>query len=434
MAALPTALLLLVATSPAASGAGSCSGAPTPCSLNGVCQAGTRGQHTCICDPGWRGADCSVLNLGLAAVANGYRQPNVSSWGGSVVVEGDTFHMFVEEIVNNCGLNTYARNMRVAHAVSKTAAGPYLPTNLVTNYSASTPHAVRDPANGDWLVFATGCGREACLAVTECSGGTTSNGADMSPCPKGGGGNRTSGAVHDLGARAGSGHAAPCKCPRAGHPVPGPECSVDWGTNVFRAPTPDGPWSLTAPLLDVDKPKLSHDDGTPVVFANPSALLLDNGTSMLMYRDFFQKLQFPATNVLGLAISHTGWRGPYTDIIRKIVPAPFYNEDPHIFRGKRGTYHMLAHSLCLHWPHCTNVGGHASSTDGVNWHYSSGAAFTTSVDFEGGTTKTFSRRERPELLHDPESGRPTHLITGVTEPGGAGQSDRSWTLVQPVLP
>ena len=95
-------------------------------------------------------------------MSNGYRQPNVSSWGGSVIYErtaaGGMYHMFVEEIVNNCGLDTYARNMRVAHAVSKSAAGPYAPANLVANFSASTPHAVRDPGNGDWLVFATGCG------------------------------------------------------------------------------------------------------------------------------------------------------------------------------------------------------------------------------------------------------------------------------------
>ena len=50
---------------------------------------------------------------------------------------------------------------------------------------------------------------------------------------------------------------------------------------------------------------------------------------------------------------------------------------------------------------------------------------------EGGGTKTFSRRERPELLVD-QGGLPTFLITGVTEPGGGGQADRSWTLVQPV--
>jgi hypothetical protein len=30
------------------------------------------------------------------------------------------------------------------------------------------------------------------------------------------------------------------------------------------------------------------------------------------------------------------------------------------------------------------------------------------------------------------AGEPTHLVTGVVEAGGAGQQDRSWTLVQPL--
>ena len=268
-----------------------------------------------------------MLQLAPAALVNGYKQPNVSSWGGSVLKgEDGRWHMFVEEIVNNvstsqpdgracpvrsrctcpaandqagcaqCGLNTYARNMRIAHAVSTTssAAGPYLPKNLVTEHSASTPHAARDPATGDWLVFATGCGRAACLAVGPCAGGVTPAGSDMSPCPEG----PQPAAEPEVA----SGHAAPCSCPLPGFAVPGPECSVDWGTNVFRAPNADGPWNLTAPLLDVGTPALPpHADGTPVVMANPSAVLLKNGTVGLMYRDFLQKLQFPATNVIGLA-------------------------------------------------------------------------------------------------------------------------------------
>ena len=36
---------------------------------------------------------------------------------------------------------------------------------------------------------------------------------------------------------------------------------------------------------------------------------------------------------------------PGQEIIRKIVPAPFYNEDPHVYRNRRGEFHMLAHSL-----------------------------------------------------------------------------------------
>ena len=73
------------------------------------------------------------------------------------------------------------------------------------------------------------------------------------------------------------------------------------------------------------------------------------------------------TNDSAPSYIHAGWRGPYTEIIRKIVPAPFYNEDPHVYRNRRGEFHMLAHSLCPQWPHCTDVGGHASSADGIHW-------------------------------------------------------------------
>eukprot|EP01052_Picozoa_sp_SAG31_P029579 SAG31_NODE_2950_length_4870_cov_3.507860_7_plen_334_part_00 len=274
------------------------------CSLNGVCRGGI-----CDCDPGWGGPGCSRLQLAKAAKSNGYHQMGRSSWGGSVLRNGDTFHMFVEELVGSCGLNTYARNMRIAHATSRNAAGPYKPVSLVTSYSASTPHAVRDPSNGDWLIFATGCGREACLAVTQCANATTLSNADMNPCPDGD--------SYEATYEARSSHASPCTCPRPGFSVPGPECAVDWGTNVWRSASPDGPWNLTeAPLMDVGHPKLQHEDGTPLVFANPSALLMSNcsatdGTAALMYRDYLQKLQFPKTNVIGLAWSQTGWRGPY---------------------------------------------------------------------------------------------------------------------------
>ncbi len=305
------------------------------CSLNGVC--GRDG--VCRCDPGWGGEQCATLRLAPAATENGYRHLNRSSWGGSVIKQGSTYHMFVEEIVNDCGLNTYARNMRVAHAVSDSAAGPYRSVGLVTNYSASTPHAVRDPSNGDWLIFATGCGRQACLAVSQCANGLTGASADMNPCPdkssSGGGGDDGGGGSrrHPLAAarpqsQTSTTHASPCTCPKPGFAMPGAECSVDWGTNVWRAAAPDGPWELAAsPLMDVDHPKLQHADGTPLVFANPSALLMPNcsattGTAAVMYRDFLQKLQFPATNVIGLAWSYTGWAGPYLpeNIERKIFP------------------------------------------------------------------------------------------------------------------
>ena len=104
------------------------------------------------------------------------------------------------------------------------------------------------------------------------------------------------------------------------------------------------------------------------------------------------------------------------------------------WRGPRGIWHMLAHSLCDAWPKCPAVGGHAASLDGHTWHYSGGATYTTTVEFEGGQNVTFSRRERPEMMID-KDGNPTHLITGVvdsTDDSGT-MNDRSWTLVQPVV-
>ena len=308
------------------------------CSLNGLCVSGA-----CVCDPGWRGPTCTVLDLKPAKRANGYHIPGTSSWGGSVIKSGGIYHMFVEELVNGCCLNAYVRNMRFAHAVSKSADGPYKSVNLVTNYSSSTPHALRDH-NGDWLVFGTGCGRQLCPTVTECAAGVTASNATLYP----------------------------------GHCELRDECRVDWGSNAWRSKSPDGPWELISPILDLEHPKMAHADGTPVVFANPTVTLLPNGSATLLYRDYLSKAKFPATNVIGLARSHTGWRGPYTEFETRLTPGHAYAEDPFIYRDKRGNWHMLAHSLCDAWPNCPAVGGHACSEDGITWTYTSAAVYSFS--------------------------------------------------------
>eukprot|EP00947_MAST-08B_sp_MAST-8B-sp1_P004955 g4955.t1 len=84
----------------------------------------------------------------------------------------------------------------------------------------------------------------------------------------------------------------------------------------------DGPYHPTNLVTNynVGHPKLSHADGTPVVFANPSGLVLGNGSTVLLFRDYLQNLKFPATNTIGLAVSKAGWRGPYTKVRPQIFP------------------------------------------------------------------------------------------------------------------
>eukprot|EP01065_Artemidia_motanka_P038870 TRINITY_DN47715_c0_g1_i1.p1 TRINITY_DN47715_c0_g1~~TRINITY_DN47715_c0_g1_i1.p1 ORF type:complete len:402 (+),score=109.91 TRINITY_DN47715_c0_g1_i1:51-1256(+) len=398
------ALLLAAAAASAATGCADDSG----CSLNGVCRNGS-----CRCDAAWDGPTCSRLVLLPAKVDNGYRKTgDESSWGGSVVRDGGEWRMFVEELVGGCGLNTYARNMRITHASSPTPDGPYTPVSQVTSYSASTPHVVRSPGGG-YLVFATGCGTELCPTVTECGNGTTNAGADMTPCPS----------VVE--------HAMPCGCPFAGKSKPWPQCAVDWGTNVFSADSPDGPWTLTH-LLDPTHPLRPHDGAAGnTSYGNPSALILPNGTTLLAFRDYFGDRRFPDSNVLGIAVAPS-WQGPYRfpDAARISLSA-HDAEDPHIYRDRRGNFHMLVHALD-NWPNGTFVGGHVFSENGLDWTFSSEPTYNTTVQYEDGEAVVYSRRERPEMVLDPDTGVPTHLITGVVERGGPGQSDRSFTLVQPI--
>ena len=81
------------------------------------------------------------------------------------------------------------------------------------------------------------------------------------------------------------------------------------------------------------------------------------------------------------------------------------------------------------WPTSIHTGRHAFSEDGITWWGGDVDAFNNSVDLVDGGHLQLQRRERPELLHDPETGHPFALISGVS-PGW--QKDQCFTLIQPV--
>lgn len=59
--------------------------------------------------------------------------------------------------------------------------------------------------------------------------------------------------------------------------------------------------------------------------------------------------------------------------------------------------------------------------------------YTTTVDFVDGSSLTYHKRERPHLVWDGKTGKPTHLITGVVQPGDqSGYAGGSYTLIQPI--
>ena len=68
--------------------------------------------------------------------------------------------------------------------------------------------------------------------------------------------------------------------------------------------------------------------------------------------------------------------------------------------------------------------------------YSHQVPYTTEINFTDGTTVTFHKRERPHLVWaaGKEGVTPTHLVTGVVQPGSNehGYSGLSYTLIQPL--
>ncbi|KAL5320041.1 hypothetical protein ACEPPN_013100 [Leptodophora sp. 'Broadleaf-Isolate-01'] len=124
--------------------------------------------------------------------------------------------------------------------------------------------------------------------------------------------------------------------------------------------------------------------------------------------------------------------GPY----RKVQKDPLFenrNEDPFLWRDKRGNFHMLLHSLedGGGFGDGPKVGRHAfSKTLEGPWTFNAKTlAFDTTVIFEDGSFVDYFRRERPQLFFS-EDGEmtPLYLTTGVQEVGKEG----SYTVIQPL--
>lgn len=274
------------------------------------------------------------------------------------------------------------------------------------------------------LVFNASTGQ---LMVAGCSGVCVSNGVAGASAPCSHGGEpwfSTQLHLVPCNSSASLGWASAPVTARPEPAAPGTNCGISY-TELLTASSPDGPWTFQTAF----GPNNTVNPYFPVSVDNPAPLYFPNGSIGVMFRSYTREsAQFHSS--IGIARADD-WRGPWTLPTEPIFAG--LEEDPFWWKDAAGNFHGLYHDM----GGCSNVGCHAFSRDGWNWTLSATPAYDFSVTFTDGSTTVFSRRERPQLVFDPVTGVPTHLINGVQlpraqQPSGPNQHDYTYSIIVPL--
>jgi hypothetical protein len=347
--------------------------------------------------------------------------------------------MFASEFGGGCGLASWGSNSQIVHAVASSPEGPYTKVGVAVPRWAHNP-AVARTADGNyhiWHIGGTGApppnmlncsttkghdGRDtahgtanstvraSARAVRGPSRGTTTAivGADTQRSSRARGANPTRAPT-----------TAPTHYPgwcRAG------TISCNSSHVVHTSASLDGPWTPTTTWVHINAGHLSNE--------NPTPLVLDNGTIMLLINTYM------GNACETIAVSEFGWEGPYSvPLWRNNTNGTLegHAEDGYLYRDVRGHWHALFHFF-------PKIGGHAFSIDGVAWsnvtYAYNGTIQLAPTSPNNNATVECARRERPSLIFD-DKGAPTHLVTGccvapcnMSQPHGPG--GYSFTSVQPL--
>mmetsp|Transcript_16619 Transcript_16619/g.25112 ORF Transcript_16619/g.25112 Transcript_16619/m.25112 type:complete len:403 (-) Transcript_16619:2071-3279(-) len=322
------------------------------CSLNGLCD---KLSNQCICDKPWGGNECELLQFLPVTFPQGYGMtPNVTTWGGGIIHDNGTHHLYVSRMTNNCALNTWGENSRIDHAISTTGpTGPYFFHDVAINTFSHNAAPVVLPY-GTYALFHIGSGEGGPEGPINC---TEQQFLDLEES----------------------------RFLRKNN------LEFDHSHMIHISTSLYGPWKPIAP---------ENYKGCN----NPAPWIHPNGT---IYVGCGRTLK-RADNI----------SGPYFDIATfPISGGPDGNyEDAQIYTDQRGNFHSLYHVYARNGTsfNCTNslVSAHAYSRDGLTWNISKYPPYGTQVLLSSGETITVATRERPKPFFS-ATGKMTHLVQGV---------------------
>lgn len=420
----------------------------------------------CECDAEWTGPQCGELNLLPTSPSAGFRPPNGSSWGGSIIADSNGgLHMFAALMTEHCGLDTWETNSEVVHAV---AASPFAPFVQVAGPPV-IPRFAHNPtihrnAEGRYLLYHIGCGASPspCPDCVVCQNGTTppstapvsrtlSNARLRAPR------NRTPSTTADVDAAGPSlrpdlgndSRARPrTLLPRAGLSKRGGNtrqrekhqgskggdegdgCNGPHWTGLLSSDSLDGPWVDEGEVvLTTPKSKTWITNPCVVPAGDPASPQGANATTAyLLYRQAGGVWPNQPPNTaerLGWAVATDCPSTINCSYVDKSPTAPILNatlEDQYLWRDHRGFWHALTHKGVE-----GAVSGHLFSRDGGEWTLSSVAPYNTTIPLTGGGTLECGKRARPMLLV--VGGRPRYLTTGASY---SPHTDHTFTTLQPI--
>jgi len=165
-----------------------------------------------------------------------------------------------------------------------------------------------------------------------------------------------------------------------------------WISGKVRiAATPLGPF--------VEVPNFKYSGSNPApIFHNGAWYMTSQTTTDIMTTP---SLKAGSTWVEYSTISHDGAPGNIS----------YHTEDPFMWVDKRGNWHIINHAYSnVQYENCGSsyVSAHFFSTDGKAWTWSPDQPYGHKVQYDDGTSHTYTTLERPNIHFD-SSGQMTHI-------------------------